>query len=389
MRDINIAGVILAKRREKGMTQDELAAYIGVSKASVSKWETGQSYPDITILPQLANFFGITVDELIGYRPQLPREEIRRIYRELAGAFAERPFAEARSRCMELAHRYYACYPLVFQLGSLLVNHSMLAGDRDAGERVIAEAMELFARVKAESGDVALAKQARDMEAFCLLLLGRPQEVIERIGSVELQMTSEELLVKAYQMTGETGQARCVSQSVCYQHLIVLFQSLTDYLGLCAQELHTVQETMRRADALIAAFGMERLHPGLVLPYYLAAAQALTVCGDHGRGLDYLERYAALATGDIYPLCLHGDAYFDRLDDWFEQTLMLGADPPRDERTIRRSMVEAVEQPVFSAYENEARFQRLMRCLRENEREEEIFVRGAKMQPPGAAPAGK
>ena len=43
MNDINIAGTILSKRRERGMTQDDLAVHIGVSKASVSKWETGDS----------------------------------------------------------------------------------------------------------------------------------------------------------------------------------------------------------------------------------------------------------------------------------------------------------------------------------------------------------
>jgi transcriptional regulator with XRE-family HTH domain len=43
MKEINIAKTLVSKRREKGITQDELAEYIGVSKASVSKWETGGS----------------------------------------------------------------------------------------------------------------------------------------------------------------------------------------------------------------------------------------------------------------------------------------------------------------------------------------------------------
>ena len=43
MKEINIARVLMNKRREKGITQDELEGYIGVSKASVSKWEPGQS----------------------------------------------------------------------------------------------------------------------------------------------------------------------------------------------------------------------------------------------------------------------------------------------------------------------------------------------------------
>ena len=49
MKEINVGKMIILKRKEKKITQDELAKYIGVSKAAISKWETGQSYPDITL----------------------------------------------------------------------------------------------------------------------------------------------------------------------------------------------------------------------------------------------------------------------------------------------------------------------------------------------------
>jgi transcriptional regulator with XRE-family HTH domain len=77
MKEINIAKVLVKKRKEKGITQDELSNYIGVSKASVSKWETGQSYPDVTFLPQLAAYFNISIDELMDYKPQMAKEEVR------------------------------------------------------------------------------------------------------------------------------------------------------------------------------------------------------------------------------------------------------------------------------------------------------------------------
>lgn len=57
MKELNIGTVLGERRREKGVTQEEVAAFVGVSKASVSKWENGQSYPDITVLPVLASFF--------------------------------------------------------------------------------------------------------------------------------------------------------------------------------------------------------------------------------------------------------------------------------------------------------------------------------------------
>ena len=99
MKEINIAKTLIAKRKEKSITQDVLAAYIGVSKASVSKWETGQSYPDITFLPQLATYFNISIDELIGYSPQMTKEAIRKLYCKLTGEFSTRPFDEVLNEC--------------------------------------------------------------------------------------------------------------------------------------------------------------------------------------------------------------------------------------------------------------------------------------------------
>lgn len=77
LRELNIGKCIIHKRKEKGITQEQLANYIGVSKASVSKWESGSSYPDILLLPEIATYFNISVDELLGYSPQLTKEDIK------------------------------------------------------------------------------------------------------------------------------------------------------------------------------------------------------------------------------------------------------------------------------------------------------------------------
>lgn len=53
-------------RRERNLTQEEVAAHLGISFQSISKWERGDGYPDITMLPSLANYFRVSVDELMG-----------------------------------------------------------------------------------------------------------------------------------------------------------------------------------------------------------------------------------------------------------------------------------------------------------------------------------
>ncbi len=64
--NLSIGDNIRRLRREKGFTQEEVAAHLGISFQSVSKWERGDGYPDITMLPALANYFGKSVDELLG-----------------------------------------------------------------------------------------------------------------------------------------------------------------------------------------------------------------------------------------------------------------------------------------------------------------------------------
>lgn len=52
-------------RKQKGLTQEELAAHLYVSRAAISKWESGRGYPNIDSLKMIAKFFGITVDQLL------------------------------------------------------------------------------------------------------------------------------------------------------------------------------------------------------------------------------------------------------------------------------------------------------------------------------------
>ena len=70
--DMTIGKRIALLRKEKGLTQEELASHMGVSPQAVSKWENDQTCPDISALPKLARLFDVTVDELLEGRETLP-----------------------------------------------------------------------------------------------------------------------------------------------------------------------------------------------------------------------------------------------------------------------------------------------------------------------------
>ena len=70
--DMTIGKRIAALRKEKGLTQEELAQHMGVSGQAVSKWENDQTCPDISALPKLARLLGVTVDELLEGKEETP-----------------------------------------------------------------------------------------------------------------------------------------------------------------------------------------------------------------------------------------------------------------------------------------------------------------------------
>ncbi|MBQ2928626.1 MAG: helix-turn-helix transcriptional regulator [Clostridia bacterium] len=69
---MNIAANIAKLRRERGMTQEALAEVIGVSSQTISKWENSTTWPDVALLPVIADVFGVTIDALYGRERDYP-----------------------------------------------------------------------------------------------------------------------------------------------------------------------------------------------------------------------------------------------------------------------------------------------------------------------------
>ena len=63
---LNIGTKIKELRRRDGRTQEALAEALGVTNQAVSRWESGGSYPDMEIVPAIANYFHVSIDELFG-----------------------------------------------------------------------------------------------------------------------------------------------------------------------------------------------------------------------------------------------------------------------------------------------------------------------------------
>ena len=105
-----------ALRKKRDFTQEQLAEMLGVSSQAVSKWERGNAYPDISLLPIIANLFSVSVDSLLGVDISEKETAIATILAEADRLCGENRFADAVSFLREALIRYPAEPRILYRL---------------------------------------------------------------------------------------------------------------------------------------------------------------------------------------------------------------------------------------------------------------------------------
>ena len=132
-------------RKRKGNTQEELANHLGVTVQAVSKWERGEHYPDITFLPAIAAFYGVTVDDLLGVGEAEKQKKLEELYQKDAELWRDGKVQESLAIWREASRNYPNELSVVYRLMEALFSADPL-GNADeiiaCGERLLAESTE-------------------------------------------------------------------------------------------------------------------------------------------------------------------------------------------------------------------------------------------------------
>lgn len=403
-----IGNNILTLRRKKGVTQEVLADFIGVTKTSVSKWETGTTMPDIQMLPLLASYFEVSVDELINYVPMLNREQIRFHYQRLAEAFNARPFQEVLTECEEMIRKYYSCYPFLQRMAVLLLNHVGAADTDESRQAAVKMVLDLCGHILADCQDVGICKGVVGLKAMLNLMVGRPDQVLEELGEDALKAgymeNTEELLTMAYLMAGDYQKAERAAQTGMYQCLMRMIDygifllevrgkeaalqreaeeageteggEETDEAGAEVDmegEMDFGNEILKRMDKILEVFQLQGLSPNAAGKYeyqaaaYLAGRLADRRSDGKAKKADrseeeifrHLERYIS-ACRQLFAdgIRMHGDSFFSLLDGWFEE-MEMGTEAVRSSESVRESIAQSFSNPVFHVLKDQERFRRL------------------------------
>ncbi|MCL2773434.1 MAG: helix-turn-helix domain-containing protein [Oscillospiraceae bacterium] len=119
--NINIGENIRNLRKRKDITQEELADHLGISFQSISKWERGDGFPDITMLPDLADFFNISIDELIGADKTLGGGDFYNIYKQAHEYEIQGDYDKAIELLKDTLKKYPNHFDMTSKLASILL----------------------------------------------------------------------------------------------------------------------------------------------------------------------------------------------------------------------------------------------------------------------------
>lgn len=127
MNRLNIGETILQLRKEKNITQEQLAFMVGVSAGAVSKWENGNSMPDITLIAPLARALNTSLDVLFSFEQEVSETEVTDIKQELIKLFLHEGYASGEVKCKKYLNKYPNSIHLKTVIAGLLNMYLMMS----------------------------------------------------------------------------------------------------------------------------------------------------------------------------------------------------------------------------------------------------------------------
>ncbi|MBO5756739.1 MAG: helix-turn-helix transcriptional regulator, partial [Clostridia bacterium] len=198
--EIKVGKKIKLLRKKNDVTQDKLAAHLGVTPQAVSRWESETCYPDIESLPAIADFFGVSMDELMCYDSLQKEQKVAEYIEKVEALYDRDELAEALALLREAVAEIPSSFELQLELASTL---SAINADGKPRRADMQEAVSLCVHILEDCTDDLL--RDRTKKTLCDIYshqLGddeRAQDIANKLHS----MSFSKEIVKATVLTGE------------------------------------------------------------------------------------------------------------------------------------------------------------------------------------------
>lgn len=182
-------------RKEKNLTQEELAECLGVSPQTVSKWENNLSMPDISALPVMADYFGISLDSLLLHNADQRDKEMKDFAKHIHELADSGNMAEAYTTLKEAMGKW-ALSASMNHLMSWAAYQLSKEKDGEMRQQLLKEALMYADRaIRLDCGETARTAQAKMTKCFCMVDLGRRAEAIKTANNLPSMYSSREIVL--------------------------------------------------------------------------------------------------------------------------------------------------------------------------------------------------
>lgn len=289
---LSIGNIIYKLRKERGITQENLANAVGVSTAAVSKWETGNAYPDITLLSPIARYLETTVDFLLAFESNLTDEEVMEIYNKCCKKIMEEPFEKALKYYKEYLKQYPNSIKLKFRLGTMLQQYVIYAGSEENAEKMVKLAIGLLEEcIEEDEGEI---KEV----SLCVLsglymMLDRNEEAVEVTKQIKKTLVDPDIMLSSiYYKMGKIEESKKIDQTRLYSKISEISNILIGLAGKAKDE-ENYEYALELAEIHNKIISLFELQDIMLQSNYLVCADIYSKLKNEEKTLDYLEKIAS------------------------------------------------------------------------------------------------
>ena len=354
--EITIGNNIKQFRRSDGLTQEQLAEIFGVTPQTISRWELGTAYPDITMLPVLANYFNISVDTLLGVSVAKKQEEIKAALQYNSTLHREGKYAESETFIREKLRLYPDSAELTYQLAYAL---SMLADDNDERRQALDDEIETMCKrsMQLDNGSW-ITHAAKQMLCLSYNKRGLHDKAIEIADSMPTWWVSREFLMQYVMPADEAAEQR-------QYNLVALMDMMILHLRKIARDMPNDEKSIEVLDKAVAlgeliAGSDMKFHHERICKCHLLRARYFTRMGNNDNAFAALEKALYHTVQFVSrPECSKYEAFWLwRIED------VRANERKNTPEDLYQYLLRKVQEPVFEVLRPDERYNDLLERIK-------------------------
>ena len=272
---MELRDIIREKRKALGLTQEQVATYLGITTPAVNKWEKGLTCPDFVLLPILARLLKTDPNTLLCFKDNLTEHEVSLFLNEVASKIKDEDYSQGFALAMEKIKEYPRCAQLQHSIALVLEGSLLMANlTDDEVENYRSQITQLYEQV-AESEDADLANRARYMLTSKLLQQGeyqRAQDLLNQMPKADLP-DKRTLQATLFSKVGKSAEAAALLERMAITSLQETLMTITKLIPLLVAEGKQMQarQLAKASQVEYEAFGLWQ-YSAYLAPMQLAVA---------------------------------------------------------------------------------------------------------------------